>query len=211
VYSVADGALDLPRDNRGMETSAGPALPNPFRQMTNLWWLFVISGVFWIVVALVVLQFDEASITTVGVLIGIMFLVAGVQNFFIGSVAGGSMQWILWIFAVLFVIAGVISLVRPEDTFAGVADILGFLFLLVGVFWLVQAFAERDANDLWWFGLISGVAMIILAFWTGGQFFIEKQYVLLVFAGIWALFHGVGDLIKAFQIRKLRDLSDLRA
>ena len=29
---------------------------------------------------------------------------------------------------------------------------------------------------------------------------------LLVFAGIWALFHGVGDVIKAFQIRNLRDV-----
>jgi uncharacterized membrane protein HdeD (DUF308 family) len=193
-----------------METSAVPRVPNPLRQMANLWWLWLVSGVFWVVVALVVLQFDEASVTTVGVLIGIMFLLAGVQNFFFGSLASGATQWILWIFAVLFVIAGVISLIRPEDTFAGVADILGFLFLLVGVFWLVEAFAERDTNELWWFGLISGVAMIILAFWTGGQFFIEKQYVLLVFAGIWALFHGVGDLIKAFQIRRLRDLPDLR-
>jgi uncharacterized membrane protein HdeD (DUF308 family) len=190
-----------------MEPSARAALPDPFRQMADLWWLWLISGVFWFVVALVVLQFDQASITTVGVLIGIMFLVAGVQNFFFGSLAGGAMQWILWIFAVLFVIAGVISLIQPEDTFAGIADVLGFLFLLVGLFWVLEAFAERDTNDLWWFGLISGVAMIILAFWTGGQFFIEKQYVLLVFAGIWALFHGVGDLIKAFAIRKLRDLA----
>jgi uncharacterized membrane protein HdeD (DUF308 family) len=194
-----------------METSARAAVPDPLRQMANLWWLWLISAVFWVVVALVVLQFDQASITTVGVLVGIMFLVAGVQNFFFGSLASGATQWIMWIFAVLFVIAGVISLIRPEDTFAGIADILGFLFLLVGIFWLVEAFAERETNELWWFGLISGVAMIILAFWTGGQFFIEKQYVLLVFAGIWALFHGVGDLIKAFQIRRLRDLAERRA
>jgi uncharacterized membrane protein HdeD (DUF308 family) len=190
-----------------MESSPRVPVPDAFRQMTNLWWLWLVSGVFWFVVALVVLQFDQASITTVGVLIGIMFLAAGVQNFFFGSLAGGAMQWILWIFGVLFVIAGVISLIEPENTFAGVADVLGFLFLLVGLFWVVEAFAERDTNDLWWFGLISGVAMIILAFWTGGQFFIEKQYVLLVFAGIWALFHGVGDLTKAFAIRKLRDVS----
>jgi uncharacterized membrane protein HdeD (DUF308 family) len=195
-----------------MESSAArPAVPDPFRQMANLWWLWLVFGVFWIVVALVVLQFDQASITTVGVLIGIMFLVAGVQNFFFGSIAGGAMQWVLWIFAVLFVIAGIISLIRPKDTFAGIADILGFLFLLVGIFWLVEAFAERATNEFWWFGLIAGVAMIIVAFWTGGQFFIEKQYVLLVFAGIWALFHGVDDLIKAFQIRRLRDLPDVRA
>ena len=37
--------------------------------------------------------------------------------------------------------------------------------------------------------------MVILAFWTGGQFFIEKQYVLLVFAGIWALMQGVTDVV----------------
>jgi uncharacterized membrane protein HdeD (DUF308 family) len=190
-----------------MERSAPVApVPDPLRAMAGLWWFWIITGVFWIIVALVVLQFDEASVTTVGVLVGIMFLVSGVQQFFLGSMARGAMQWILWIFAVLFVIAGVIALIRPKETFAGIADILGFLFLLVGLFWLIQAFAERDTNDLWWFGLIGGVAMIIVAFWTGGQFFLERVYTLLVFAGIWALFHGVGDLIRAFQIRQLRNL-----
>lgn len=181
-------------------------VPNPFREVAKLWWVWLATGVFWLAGALVILQFDQASITTVGVLIGIMFLAAGAQNLVFGSLTSGATRWILWAFGVLFLIAGVISLIRPEDTFAGVADILGFLFLVVGVFWLVEAFAERDTNELWWFGLVAGVAMIIVAFWTSGQFFIEKQYVLLVFAGIWALFHGVGDVIKAFQIRKLRDV-----
>jgi hypothetical protein len=40
--------------------------------------------------------------------------------------------------------------------------------------------------------------MTILAFWTGGQFFIEKAYVLLVFAGIWALMASVNDIVRAF-------------
>jgi uncharacterized membrane protein HdeD (DUF308 family) len=89
--------------------------------------------------------------------------------------------------------------------------VLGFLFLIVGVFWMVQAFGERDVNPLWWFGLISGVAMVVLAFWTGGQFFIERAYVLLVFAGIWALFHGVTDIFRAFQIRELGRLTGERS
>jgi uncharacterized membrane protein HdeD (DUF308 family) len=174
--------------------------------MARLWWLWLVFGIFWIVIALVILQFDQASITTVGVLIGAMFLASGFQQLVIAGLAEGSVRWILIIFGVLLVIAGVIALINPEETFAGIADILGFLFLLVGLFWIIQAFADRDTNELWWFGLISGIAMIILAFWTGGQFFIDKAYTLLVFAGIWALFQGVGDLIKAFQIRNLRRL-----
>jgi hypothetical protein len=174
--------------------------------LARLWWLWLVFGVLWIVVALVILQFDQASITTVGVLVGAMFLASGVQQLALAGLIEGSVRWILLIFGVLFLIAGVIALINPEETFAGIADILGFLFLLVGLFWIIQAFGDRESNELWWFGLISGIAMIVLAFWTGGQFFIEKQYTLLVFAGIWALFQGVGDMIKAFQIRRLGEL-----
>jgi uncharacterized membrane protein HdeD (DUF308 family) len=107
---------------------------------------------------------------------------------------------------VLFLIAGVIALISPGNTFAALADALGFLFLLVGVFWILQAFASREISDLWWVGLLSGILMVILAFWTGGQFFIEKAYLLLVFAGIWALMQGFIDLVRAFQIKKLGEL-----
>jgi uncharacterized membrane protein HdeD (DUF308 family) len=49
--------------------------------------------------------------------------------------------------------------------------------------------------------LIAGILIVILAFWTGGQFFIDKAYTLLAFAGIWALLSGITDIIRAFQIR----------
>jgi uncharacterized membrane protein HdeD (DUF308 family) len=173
------------------------------KALTALWWLWLIAGIAWIVIALVILQFDQASVTTVGVLIGFMFILSAFQQFAFGSLAGGWLQVVMWLFGILFLIAGVIALISPENTFAALADILGFLFLLVGTFWIIQAFGERDVNQLWWFGLISGVAMIVLAFWTGGQFFIHRAYLLLVFAGIWAMFHGVNDIFRAFQIREL--------
>ena len=68
---------------------------------------------------------------------------------------------------------------------------------------MVRAFLERAVNPAWWLGLISGILMTIMAFWTSGQFFIEKAYVLLVFAGIWALMTGITDIVRAFEIRRL--------
>jgi uncharacterized membrane protein HdeD (DUF308 family) len=184
------------------EGSAREALEGASR----LWWLWLVFGVVWTAVAVVILQFDQASITTVGILIGIMFWAAALQNIVLFALSEGGIRWLFGIFAVLFVGAGVVTFISPENTFAAIADILGFLFLLVGVFWILQAFATREVNELWGFGLVAGILMIVLAFWTGGQFFIEKQYVLLVFAGIWALMQGVTDFIRAFQIRKLGQL-----
>ena len=175
------------------------------RGLSRFWWLWLVFGIGWVVISLVILQFDQASITTVGILIGLMFFISGLQQFAIaGMVESG--RWLFLLFGFLFVVAGVISFISPENTFAAIADILGFLFLIVGIFWIIQAFAERDENEIWWLGLGAGILMVILAFWTGGQFFIEKQYTLLVFAGIWALMSGVTDIVRAFQIRKLGEL-----
>jgi uncharacterized membrane protein HdeD (DUF308 family) len=185
-----------------------PTLEEAGIQLSRLWWLWLVFGFAWIVVALVILQFDQASVTTVGVLIGIMFFFSGFQQLALGSLMGGWLQLVMFFFGLLLIVAGIIAFISPENTFAAIADILGFLFLIVGTFWIIQAFGEREYNPFWWFGLISGVAMIVLAFWTSGQFFIHRVYVLLVFAGIWALFAGVNDIIRAFQLRELRRLTN---
>ena len=186
-----------------------PPVPPPAREavrgIARLWWLWIVFGIAWLLIALIILQFDRASITTVGILVGAMFLGTAAQQFVIATLVD-RMKWLYALFGVFFVIAGVIALISPEGTFAALADILGFLFFLVGVFWILQALVFRDINELWWLGLIAGILMIILAFWTGGQFFITKAYVLLVFAGTWSLMQGVLDIIRAFQIRKLGEL-----
>ena len=64
---------------------------------------------------------------------------------------------------------------------------------------------EREDNPVWWLGLIGGILMVMLAFWTSGQFFLEKAYTLLVFAGIWAMMQGVTDIFRAFALRSLRN------
>lgn len=169
----------------------------------SLWWLWLLVGIAWIFAALVILQFDQASITTVGIIIGIMFTFAGLQQFVLAAVTD-RLRWLWILFGLVFLAAGVICFINPKDTFVGLADIAGFLFLTVGVWWTIRAFLEQGESSVWWLGLIAGLLMIVLAFWTGGQFFIQKAYTLLVFAGIWALMQGVTDIARAFAIRSLR-------
>jgi uncharacterized membrane protein HdeD (DUF308 family) len=174
------------------------------RDVTGHWWLWLVAGVAWIAIALVILQFDADSVTTVGVLVGLMFTLAAVQNFTLTALPGAT-RWVSALFGALFAVSAVICFADPAGTFAALADILGFLFGLVGVWWMVRAFLEQPVHPLWWTGLISGILMTVLAFWTAGQFFVEKAYLLLVFAGIWALMQGVGDITRAFAVRRLHE------
>jgi uncharacterized membrane protein HdeD (DUF308 family) len=183
--------------------TSGPTLGGDDPGIGGLWWLRLIVGIGWCIAALVILQFDDASAKTVGVIVGIMFLVAGCQEFVLVAL-GTRARWAGYVFGVLFIIAGLVALLNPEDTFAGIADILGFLFLTVAVIWILESFLVHGENPLWWVGLIAGLVMLVLAFWTAGQFFFQKAYVLLALAGVWALMQGVLEILRAFALRSAR-------
>ena len=186
------------------DVPGSPSLREGARKLTGYWWVLLVAGIAWVAAALVILQFDQASVTTVGVLVGLMFMGVGIENIALATL-GVPVRWAWTLFGVAFLVSGVVSFANPADTFAGRASMLGFLFLIVGVWWMVRAFLERAINPLWWMGLISGILMTALAFWTSGQFFIHKAYVLLVFAGIWALMQGMASIVRAFAIRALRE------
>src|SRR5437764_3687766 len=112
------------------------------RDAARYWWLWIIVGIAWIVAALVILQFNHASVTTVSVILGIMFLAACLQQFLLAAVAD-SMRWLWALFGVLFGACAVICFVDPAGTFTGLANVLGFLFLVVGGWWIIQAFLTK--------------------------------------------------------------------
>lgn len=186
------------------EIPLASALRDSARRVTGYWWTLLVAGIAWITAALVILQFNNASVTTVGILVGVMFVAMGVENILLANVDGRG-RWVWALFAGLFLGSAVVCFANPMGTFAGLAEALGFLFLVVGIWWMVRAFMEREINPLWWLGLISGVLMTAMAFWTSGAFFIQKAYVLLVFAGVWALMQGITSIVRAFAIRALHE------
>jgi uncharacterized membrane protein HdeD (DUF308 family) len=187
----------------GSQSISNNTLVRPFlTQIARYWWVELLVGVLWVVIAVVVLKFTRASVVTVGVLTGIMLLLFAAEEFALAAL-DRSGRWLWALFGVLLTAAAIVALIHPRNTFAAFADILGFVFLLIGIVWMFQAFAERAFNDLWWLGLISAILMIVLAFWVSGEFFLDRAFTLLVFAGIWALMKGVTDIVRAFQIRRL--------
>ncbi len=198
----APGGVRPPNQARRQMNEAQGGMLQLTAQLSKWWWVWLVAGILWIIASLIILQFQHASVVTVGVIFGVLFLVAGIQEFFVASVAP-SWKW-LWIaLGIFLVLGGIFALVHPFNTFVAIADMLGFLFLLVGVLWTIEAFATRSVYDLWFLNLIAGILMIVLGFWTGGQFFATKASTLLIFVGIWTLFHGVMDIIRAFRIKHL--------
>lgn len=181
----------------------------PFTQMrteTKKWsWLWLVAGALWILVSVIILQFDPASAATVGVIAGAMFVGAGVEYFFLGSVTRG-VGWLWYLFGGLLVTGGVIALFYPTRTFFAVANILGFMFVIIGIMWIVEAFLARDYADLWWLNLVSGILMLGLGFWLSGQFLLTQAAALLVFAGIWAMMRGILDITLFFTLKSAADV-----
>ena len=54
----------------GGQPIANPILRPFLAQIARYWWVELPLGVFWVVIAVVVLKFDNASVVTVGVLTG---------------------------------------------------------------------------------------------------------------------------------------------
>jgi uncharacterized membrane protein HdeD (DUF308 family) len=169
------------------------------REQAQWWWAWLVSGIVWIIAALVVLQFTRASVVTVGIIIGVMFIVSGIEAMLVAEISGG-WKWLTIIIGVLLLIGGLLTLFNPVLTFLAVADMLGFVFVLIGVYWIVHALATRQEQALWGLGLAAGIIMIGLGFATVAKLLPTRAYMLLILAGVWALLHGVTDLVRAFQM-----------
>ena len=87
-------ATDEPTDIRS-RTRAG------LSRLAGPWWIFLLTGIAWLIIAWVVLRFTPASVATVGVLLGVLFLVATINEFFIASVLS-SWRWLHIVMGIIF-------------------------------------------------------------------------------------------------------------
>jgi len=111
----------------------------------KFWWLFIISGLLWLIIGVIVLQLDAQSLATVGYLVGFMLIFTGIEQFFVASAVAG-WKWVWILFGVFFLIGGIWAVFNPIGTSAALAASLGLLFILIAVFWFIEASPQLSCS-----------------------------------------------------------------
>ena len=175
------------------------------REEARHWWVSLVSGIAWLLIAWLVLRLNVTSITTVGVLIGAVFIVAAVNEVTVASLVPGG--WKVWhyLMAFIFFLGGLWGLISPVNTFFALASMLGLILVFYGAFEIARAVSTRAMNPYWWIGLITGVLLLLLAFWVSGSDRVyalaQRTYLILFWVGFFALFKGIMQIVLAFGIR----------
>jgi|SRR5690348_16546314 uncharacterized membrane protein HdeD (DUF308 family) len=167
------------------------------------WWFFLVTGIGWLIFALLVFQWDYTTVYAVSYLFGVVALFAAVNEFFQIAVSTTGWKIAHGVLGVLFAIAGIWALAHPHNAFATIAALIGYFFLFKGIFDLVVAFATRRYFELWWIQLVVGILEIVLAFWVAGDF-VAKVTLLVIYVGIVGLSRGITEIILAFKLKGLR-------
>jgi uncharacterized membrane protein HdeD (DUF308 family) len=182
-------------------TDSNPAVGvDDFVEVSKGWWLYLVTGVLWILFGWVVLSFNFDTVWAIAVFFGIGFIVGGAMELFMAGSAEG-WRWLHIAFGVIAIVAGIVTLAWPGQTFLVLATIIGWYVLLIGIMDIATAFATREENDLWWLQLILGIAEVLVGFWAVG-YAGRSIAVLVIWVGAAALARGISSIFLAVGLHK---------
>jgi len=170
-------------------------------RLAGPWWMFLLTGIAWLVLSWVVLRFTPASVATVGVLLGVLFLF-GMLNEFLTASVRPRWRWLHVVMGIIFAFGAGWSFAQPYNAFWTLAAILGLLLIFRGTLDIITSVDARDINSAWWLGMVAGILEIFLGFWASGQYLAVRGVLLLVWVGLFALFRGISEIVIAFELRR---------
>lgn len=172
------------------------------RQFTRMWWLFLITGIAWVWIAFLVLAFDPTTPAMIGYLAGFVLILAGINEFVEIGIADG-WKWLHVVLGTLFVVAGILALIEPFQTFGILALLIGWYLLFKGIADIVISIVERDSLSLWGLLLATGILQLIIGVWAIG-YPLRSAWLLVLWVGIAALVRGITEIVLAFKLRGAR-------
>jgi uncharacterized membrane protein HdeD (DUF308 family) len=167
------------------------------------WWLFLVTGIGWMLVGLILLRFDYTSVSAISILFGIVAIAAGLLEIFALILARGWWKVLHILLAFVFFVAGIVAFIHPGDTFAALAAVFSFFLIFAGTFDIIASISARREIEVWWLQLIGGIIEVVLGFWAAG-FYGRSAVLLVAWVAAFTLIRGIRDIVLAFRIREVQ-------
>jgi uncharacterized membrane protein HdeD (DUF308 family) len=168
---------------------------------TRYWWLLLIAGAAWIMIAVVMLRFTYSTVEAIAKLFGAVFLLAAAAEVMVGALSSRGWRVTRWLVAVVFVVAGVVAFLAVKATVVALAAVMSVLFIAWGILGVVTAIAARRERG-WRTPLIAGFAELAIGLWIMTSLHASIT-TLLISVAAGTVVHGVGDIRSAFLVRKI--------
>jgi hypothetical protein len=140
------------------------------REAARYWWVFLVSGILWLLIAWVVLRLqpdldrDRRGAARGGVPARRDQRGRAWPRWCPAAGRSGTTSWPSSSSS-----ADCEGFIRPVNTFFALASVLGLILIFYGAFEIIQAIASRAVNPYWWLKLILGILLVLLAFWVSGS------------------------------------------
>ena len=196
------------RGGEGIPSRGLPTISDIFgiaeraERVGRYWWLLLLSGIAWIVVAAIVLRFDYASVVAVAVLFGVLAISIAVVEFSLAMLSSRWWRLLHGLLGVIFVATGVVAFFTPGNTFVGLAAVISFYFIFAGTWNLVSSLSMRNVPG-WWIQLVSGLFELALGFWAAGSWRVSASLLVGLVAAM-TLIRGVTQISLAFSLQSVR-------
>jgi uncharacterized membrane protein HdeD (DUF308 family) len=176
-------------------------LTDGFLSKTRYWWLLLIAGAAWIMIAVVMLRFTYTTVDGIAKLFGAVFLLAAGAEVMVGALSSRGWRVVRWLVAVVFVVAGVVAFLAVKATVVALAAVMSVLFIAWGILGVVTAIAARRERG-WRAPLIAGFAELAIGLWIATSLHASITTLLISIAA-GTVVHGIGDIRSAFLVRKI--------
>jgi uncharacterized membrane protein HdeD (DUF308 family) len=175
------------------------------RLIAEKWGWFLALGIALIVAGLVAIAFPLLGTIAVKIMLGWLFLIGGVLMIMHAFQAPG-WQGFFWelLVGILYAVAGAYLAFFPLTGLLTLAILLAVMFIIEGVFEVMQAFRVRP-HEGWGFLLLSGIAALAVGVLITLSLPSSAEWALGLLAGINLLFSGWSYVFLALAGRRAHE------
>jgi uncharacterized membrane protein HdeD (DUF308 family) len=183
-------------------SSFAAAVPRTLARVLPPWWLFLLTGISWTIVGMILLRFDYTTVRAISILFGVVAISAGILEVGVMMLAQGWWKLLNGVLAVAFVATGIVSFIHPGNTFVALAAVISFFLVFAGTTDIITSISTRHELEVWWLQLIGGIIELALGFWAAG-YYGRSAILLVAWVAAFTLIRGVRDIVLAFRVREL--------